>query len=498
MISLTDTILAQASAPGVSGKAILRLAGPGAFAAVDSLATKVPPRGRGWGGLAVEDLPRRRGVASQTLWIKTASESSGEHLSLPVTILSFPAPHSYTGDDILEVVVPGNPHLVQRLIRAFLAASNSEHPLRMAQPGEFTARAFLRGRLTLTQAEGVAATIAAANTQQLEGAKSLLKGRTGETYRSWADELTTLLALVEAGIDFTDQEDVVAIAPAALAARAASLRDAIRAHLGTARARENPSALPRVVLAGAPNAGKSTLFNALLGRPRAIASPTIGTTRDVLAEELDLSPDVPGAGPVLLCDVPGLDKPLPEGGVGVGEIPRGNDSSSDSAAQSHALQAIRTADLVLWCEHEHAPAPALDTLELDAARTLLVHTFADRSRIETQPAASTRSAHAPIPVCGLDGWNLPALRRAIAHHALATQTAGIAALLPRHREALTAAETGLAAALLAFDPASRALEAPESVAHHLRASLTALGELVGQISPDDVIGRVFATFCVGK
>jgi tRNA modification GTPase len=439
-----------------------------------------------------------RGVSSTTLWLESLSETTPSHVPLPVIILSFPSPNSYTGDDIIEIVVPGNPHLVQRLTRAFLAASTADQPIRTAEPGEFTARAFLRGRLTLTQAEGVAATIAAANTQQLEGAKSLLEGRTGETYRVWADELTTLLALVEAGIDFTDQEDVVAIAPAALAARATSLRDAIRAHLGTAHARENPSALPRVVLAGAPNAGKSTLFNALLGRPRAVASPTIGTTRDVLAEELDLSPEVPGAGPVLLCDVPGLDKPPPQGVVVVDKFPRANGSSSDSAAQSHALQAIRTADLVLWCEHEHAPATALDTLLLDPARTLVVHTFADRSRIEAQPAASSRSAHSPVPVCGLDGWNLPALRRAIAHHALATQTAGIAALLPRHREALTAAEAGLAAALFALDPAAHALAAPESVAHQLRASLNALGELVGQISPDDVIGRVFATFCVGK
>jgi tRNA modification GTPase len=490
MLSLTDTILAQASAPGVSGKAIVRLAGPGAFAALEGLASKAPPRGRGWGGRVPSAGFSRRGVSACTLWLD--SETSHELVPLPATVLAFPAPRSYTGDDVIEVVVPGNPHLVQRLLRACLAASTSDQPIRMAQPGEFTARAFLRGRLTLTQAEGVAATIAAASAEQLAGAKALLAGTTGEAYRAWADELTTLMALVEAGIDFTDQEDVVAIAPTALAARATALRDAIRSHLGAARARESSSALPRVVLAGAPNAGKSTLFNALLGRPRAVASPTVGTTRDVLAEELDLRRDAPGAGSVMICDVPGLDVPGTRGTT--------SSSASDAAAQVHALEAIRTADLVLWCEHLASPAPMLDALSLDPDRTLVVHTFADRSRVERrhQPGTNPRSAHAFIPVCGLDGWNLPELRRAIARHALATHSAGIASLLPRHREALVATLMSLDAGLAAFDPTRQALDAPEAVAHHLRAALTALGELVGQISPDDVIGRVFATFCVGK
>jgi tRNA modification GTPase len=345
--------------------------------------------------------------------------------------------------------------------------------VRPAQPGEFTARAFLNGRLSVDRAEGVAATIAARTNDQLIAARSLLDGTTGARYRAWADECTTLLALVEAGIDFTDQEDVVAIRPADLAARARALAADIEGQTGSRHGTEQRAALPVVALAGAPNAGKSTLFNALVGKDRAVASPTAGTTRDVLEEELDLSHDAPGASRVLLQDLAGLSV-SPAGAI-------------DAAAQRHAREAIARADAVLWCDPTGRFAEA-DAPVRDGSKPLIrVRTFAD----QPTPTGTMPEAPPALAVCALDRWNLAPLRRVIADQACTARAAGVAALLPRHRLALHNAREAL---LTSADAASR----PEVAAAHLRLALDELAQLVGAISPDDVIGRVFSLFCVGK
>lgn len=453
--SLTDTICALATPPTHAPRAVIRISGPAAFCSL-------PLAGRAGEGFISDSLRRAR---TTTLSIPNASNT--KLLELPILLLCFPAPHSYTGEHCAEICFAGNPFLAERIINALTA-----HPgVRRAQPGEFTARAFLAGRLSLAQAEGVAATIAARTSEQLAAAQSLLSGATGERYRHWADDCTTLLALVEAGIDFTDQEDVVAITAPNLSARALALAAEIDALLGTRAGAESPRTLPTVVLAGAPNAGKSTLFNALLGQDRAVASPAAGTTRDVLTEPLDLSADAPGAGTVLLQDLAGLST-SPTGAI-------------DALAQAHAREAIAHADLILWCDPtgtfpEHA-SPAR-TIQGRTPALLRVRTFGD------QPALNATDA---IPVCALDRWNLATLRRAIADHACTTRAADLATLLPRHQRALASAAEALRAA--AANAAT-----PELAATNLRSALDELAQLVGAITPDDVIGRVFATFCVGK
>ncbi|HEX2838160.1 MAG TPA: GTPase [Phycisphaerales bacterium] len=453
--SLTDTICALATPPTHAPRAIIRVSGPAAF-------SSLPLGGRAGEGLASDSLRRALVI---TLSIPNASNTA--LLELPALLLCFPAPHSYTGEHCAELCFTGNPFLAERIINALTAHSG----VRRAQPGEFTARAFLNGRLSLAQAEGVAATIAARTSEQLAAAQSLLSGVTGDRYRHWADDCTTLLALVEAGIDFTDQEDVVAITAPSLSARALALAADIDALLGARAGAESPRTLPTVVLAGAPNAGKSTLFNALLGKDRAVASPAAGTTRDVLTEPLDLSADAPGAGSVLLQDLAGLSA-SPTGAI-------------DALAQAHAREAIARADLILWCDPtgtfpEHA-SPAR-TIQGRTPALLRVRTFGD------QPALSESEA---IAVCALDRWNLATLRRAIADHACTTRSADLATLLPRHHRALASASDALRAA------AANAA-APELAATNLRSALDELAQLVGAITPDDVIGRVFATFCVGK
>ncbi len=326
-----DTIIACSTGGAHSPRALVRLSGPDVPRLARAIAGEIGPR---------------RAAAGVVRLLDSARGSNAPH-ELPVLCVRFAAPASYTGEDMLELSLPGNPTLVERVINAITAEkiggreTGSEMPatggIRRAEPGEFSARAFLHAKLTLEQAEGVAGIIAARTGEQLAAADRLLRGTTGARYRAWSDDLATLLALVEAGIDFTDQEDVVAIAPAELARRAGAIDDAIARELGPTHSRAMPGVLPVVLIVGEPNAGKSTLFNALLATRRAIESPQRGTTRDVLREELDLGTHIPGAGRVMLCDSAGLDESIAIG-------------PSESAAQSATRAAIADADVIVHCD----------------------------------------------------------------------------------------------------------------------------------------------------
>lgn len=469
-MSPADTIVAVSSAPGNGLRALIRVSGSRAFDVAIQTLHAVVPRLRGAHAVTLTIPVERSGVVQCAAWA-----------------IALPGPGSFTGQDTLELAVPANTALVERVV----AALTAQVGVRLAQPGEFTARAFLAGRMTLEQAEGVAAFIAAQHDEQLDAARDLKTGVVGAMYRAWADELTTLLALVEAGIDFTDQEDVVPIRPAKLRQRVLSLRDAVAKHLGASAGIAAQVALPRVALVGVPNAGKSTLFNALLGRERAVASARAGTTRDIIEEELDLSRDVPGAGKVVLQDLPGLSvaRDVLEGDSAVR-------TAADVAAQQAARAGVAAADALVWCDatgrfDDRAVAALLQLQGWATAKAILrVRTFGDQVRADATIDA--------ITVCAVDGWNLGSLRRAIADQACVSKAAGVAALLPRYRRSLTEASAALTRA--ADDVAEQALrlEEPETVAESLRLALTHIGELVGNISPDDVLGRVFATFCVGK
>jgi len=447
---LPGTIAAIASPPGRSARAVLRLSGPDTGAALGPLIGATPTSH----------------AAPCRLRLTPA-------LDLPCLVLWFTAPRSYTGEDAAEIQIPGNPSLAERVLGLLISTPG----VRLARPGEFTARAFLNGRLSLQQGEAVGSLIAAQNADELAAARALASGRTGELHRRWAEEITTLLALVEAGIDFTDQEGVVAIEPGALADRIAALLDAMQSHLGAAAGVEAHDTLPTVVLAGAPNAGKSTLFNTLLGRRRAVESPTAGTTRDALRETLDLSRDAAGAGPVTLIDLAGIDG--------------GAHGMVDHAAQSLARTEIARADVVVYCDPSGRFTP-LETRPREGITptpVIKVRTKADL------PAAPGAMPTGTIAVCALDGWNLRALRHALADHARGAVGASRSTMPARHARALGAARDSLQNTL-ALTPDSR--RRPELVAARLREAADAMSELVGRISADDVLGRVFSTFCVGK
>jgi tRNA modification GTPase len=476
-MSPADTIVALSTAPGKSLRALLRISGNDAVAVVSSILHYPCPTSRGLHRVVVR-LP--------------GTTSTPSPLAFAALAIVLPAPRSFTAQTTIELLVPAHTSLIENIVAALTSQTNT----RLAQPGEFTARAFLAGRLSLEQAEGIAAFIAAEHDEQLAAARDLKAGIPGKSYRLWADELTTLLALVEAGIDFTDQEDVVPIAPPKLRDRLRSLHTQIVDHMGGASGQTASSALPRVALVGLPNAGKSTLFNALLRQQRAIASPRAGTTRDIIEEELDLSRDVLGAGSITLQDLPGLSH-----ATTTNTLDASVQSAADLAAQHAARAAVQSADVLIWCD----PTGRFDTLALagqlhldtwHAAQPIIrVRTFGDHVRTE---AASDANAQAILTVCAVDGWNLSSLRRAVADQACVGKAAGIAALLPRYRRSLSEAASAISYAITDVPANATRLDEPETIAESLRLALTHIGELVGNISPDDILGRVFATFCVGK
>ena len=457
--STDDTIAAVSSPPGRAPRGLLRLAGPDAQSILTSLVGSDcadnafgNPRTLEEARLQHPDLP-----------------------NLPVLVAAFRAPHSYTTQDLAEVQTPGHPALLERLMRAALDAG-----ARTAQPGEFTFRAFTAGRIDLTQAEGIAATISATSDSQLQAATLLRAGRLGTFAGELVDTLGNQLALVEAGIDFVDQEDVVPVMPAQLDERIDSLADRVDHLLRRSRSWGALDALPRVVLVGAPSAGKSTLFNALLGRTRAVIDEAPGTTRDVLVEPLMLTAPNGQGVEAQLVDIAGLDRPA---------------AALDEQVQEAAQQAVRQADVIVHVIPAEAEASALGLALPTGAAQLTVRSKADQLAAASSSDALAVSAHT--------GANLDALRRAIAEgigDRGVSVSAEMLALQPRHEQALRAAAAHLIAARQLVHPQRehRQLEHTELIAGELRGALDQLAGLGGRLTPDDVLGRVFATFCIGK
>lgn len=456
-MSSTDTIVAVSSPPGASWRGLVRGSGPDAAAVFRALV----------GG---EALPPSHHLVTGRLRLGDTT--------LPVLAAFFAGPGTYTGQDMFELQCPGHPALLDRILHAAIA-----HGARLAEPGEFTFRAFLAGRLDLTQAEGVAATISATSDAQLAAANQLRRGQLGRFASDLVDQLATALALVEAGIDFVDQEDVVAITPADLHERLTHLHDALRDLLRHSRSWGALEGLPRVVLVGVPSAGKSTLFNALLGRVRAVTSPMPGTTRDVLAEPLKLHTPTGREVEVMLVDVAGLDVAT---------------STLDADIQAAAREAIERADLLIAVDDPTQGKQGIAQVDARGVPVLRIRAKAD---VPIPPGVTAPPCD--LAVSAQTGAGLAELRRAIAERVgeRGVSISGeMLALQPRHESALRHAleQLDIARQLVQPHTDEAMLPAPELVAGAMRSALDALAGLGGQVSPDDVIGRIFATFCVGK
>lgn len=438
-----STIIAVSSAPGQSLRGLIRLSGPESWQMVQILG-------------AVIDIPR----------CLTPTHIMFDGRKLPCLILGFRGPASYTGQDLVELQVPGNPALLDQLVHRLI-----QHGARMAEPGEFTFTAYLAGKLDLTQAEGIAATIHATSQAQLQAARLLRQGNLGIFSHKLVDELANALALVEAGIDFTDQDDVVAITPKQLVDRLTQINKQLTDLLANARSWGALEALPRVVLVGPPSVGKSTLFNALLNRQRAVTHEQAGTTRDILAEPMVLQRAEGSKVEVMLMDIAGLDDAT---------------NALDCDIQLVARQTIEQADIVIFLG-ECEPAP---------------HVIRVRPKMDL-PNMHQADVSDILPISAQTGMGLPQLKRTILAK-LGDRGVSIAAeklaLQPRHELALKQSVTAIDEALLRVEPQANqhALNDLELIAGTLRDGLDHLASLGGEMTPDDIIGRVFATFCVGK
>ena len=414
-----------------------------------------------------------RGVACGRLTL------SSQATSLPCIVISLPGPASYTGEDTVEIEAPGNPYLLELLETAVIESVTSQGGFaRTAGPGEFTARAFFNGRIGLLEAEGVAGLIAARNDEELLAAERLHTSPLALTSTALALELTHVLGMVEAGIDFTDEEGVVAMSNQDIRSSVSSIRDRLDLELFNRSGSEAPQGLPTVALVGPPNAGKSTLFNALLGDSRMIVSPEAGTTRDTPAEQCTLiSRDV------LLLDTAGIDTDV-------------SSQRSDIEKKMYAAtqRAARDADLILQCL-PWSSDPEDITISHNPSRVLRVATKLDLS-----------SHDLPSSLCGvsgLTGQGLDDLRLRIERRLQddSPVNAEVAfRLQPRHKSTLEQARQSLSEVLevLKSSPNSSAPTHPEMLAELLRTALDALASLDGGGDTEEILGIVFSNFCVGK
>ncbi len=441
-----DTIYALSTAPGRAGIAVIRLSGIAAGETLAALAGKLPP-------------PRRATVA------RLRDPASGEVIDEGV-VLFFPAPQSVTGEDVAELQVHGS----AAVIAALLKLLGARQDLRLAEPGEFTRRAFENGKLDLTAAEGIADLVAAETAAQRRQALRQLAGELGALYEGWRGRLLRALAHVEAEIDFPEEG-----LPPELGARMrneiAQLRTEIAAHLDDAHRGERLRDGVAVAIIGPPNAGKSSLMNALARRDVAITSAIAGTTRDVIEVALDL-----GGYPVMLADTAGLRPtadPIEQEGV------------------RRAMARAAAADLRLVVLDATRPAEAVALGLAPDPDTLIVANKVDLAR-EDPAWADALGAAPALRLSVTTGFGMPELLRALEAAVAARLSASGTPLLTRarHREALEVCRTALA----------RFAEAPlpELAAEDLRAATRALGRVTGRVDVEDVLDVIFREFCIGK
>jgi len=437
-----QTIFALSSGRPPSAIAIVRVSGSEAGTALKQLAGKMPS-------------PR---VATRAL----LRSSSGQPIDDAV-VLWFPGPASATGEDVAELHVHGGRAVLASLFAALSATKN----LRAAEPGEFTRRAFENGKLDLTEAEGLDDLIHADTDRQRRQALRQLKGLLGDRARNWRKEIVEAQALIEAGIDFSDEGDVPAelIAPALerIKALLAEIKEVLAAQGRTERLREGLV----VAIAGPPNVGKSTLMNQLARREVAIVSPHAGTTRDIIEVQLDLD-----GYPVTVIDTAGIREtsdPVEQEGV--------------RRARARAAEA----DLVLWLADA-------DTEGVEQSGTTPVWPVRNKIDLDGDKGKPEKSGAWEFRISAVRGDGLSDLIAAMVEFASDLFGANEGALITRERQRRLLEDT---AAALERSVAAIA-QGEELAAEDLRAAAYSLGRLLGRVDIEDILDVIFREFCIGK
>lgn len=435
-----ETIYACATAPGRSGVAVIRVSGPKAGDTHKALTGKAPETPRLMALFSFHD-PDTHAVLDRgmSVW--------------------FQSPASFTGEDVVEYHLHGG----KAVVSAFLAALAKIPACRLAEPGEFTRRAFENGKLDLTAAEAVADLIAAETEAQRAQALSQLEGGLEKIYRDWADELSRILAHQEAEIEFPDEDMPTQVAES-LKPKVRKLIDEISLHLEDNRRGERLRDGVMIAILGAPNAGKSSLLNKLSGRDAAIVSAEAGTTRDIVETHLDL-----GGYPVILSDTAGL---------------RATSQAVEAEGIRRAKIRAQDADIKVLLFDGTSAAVDAETLSLKNANAVLVSTKKDLPQKLDMPGA--------ISLSTATGEGIEALLKILTDKAAQICGDGKTPILTRerHRVLLTETKTAL----------ERALQAPlpELAAEDLRLALRTLGAITGRVHVEELLDRVFRDFCIGK
>ncbi len=457
---LDDAIAALGSAAGASSRGVIRATGP-AIGAV--LADWFLPDDAGaW---STAKLPRRHAGRLQCPGLSTP---------IPVAVHWWPTTRSYTGQPLWELHLPGSPPVLEAVLATVLTKG-----VRLARPGEFTLRSFLAGRLDLLQAEAVLGVIDAADEAGLRTALAQLAGGLSGALGTLRSDLLNLLADLEAGLDFVE-EHLEFVSRDELHRRISLAVSFVQRLRGEAQSRMQSTGRPRVVLAGLPNAGKSTLFNAILDRPTALVSPTAGTTRDFLVAPVEWD----------TCRFDLVDTAGWEDAA----------TAIESAAQAQRSDQIEQATLRVWCSPLTTEVEQLvdderfQIAQLTGGVWLRIRTKQDKivTKTDNRPAKTDDG----LCVSAQTGQGLTELKAAIVDSLRSlTATEWLGTTAARCQESLQATEMALEQALHA---AASPLYSDELLAIELREALEHLGRMTGAVYTDDVLDRIFSRFCIGK
>lgn len=452
MFSTDDTIVAVATAAGHAGVGLVRVSGPAAADVGHGLARRSAP----W--------PARRAVRASV---------AAADLTADALVTFFPGPASYTGDDVLEISAHGSPVILAAIVRQAIALG-----ARPARPGEFTLRAFLRGKLDLVQAEAVRDLVAAVSPAQVRAATSQLDGSLSAAVVAQAEALRRIETLLEASMDFPD-EGYRFIEPPEVHAALGRVGEEMTRLVAAGGRGQLVRDGARVVIAGVPNVGKSSVFNALVGADRAIVTPMAGTTRDLVSERLVIDGAL-----VVLADTAGL---------------RDGADVVEAEGVRRASRAVDTADVVIvvldGSRAVSEPERAL-LRALEGRPVIVVRNKADLPCAWTVADAPTDA----LPVSAVEGDGVAALGRAIARSVAALSGGDGEAVVvtnERHRVLLARALEYVRHAATELSASGHHLP-EEFVVADIRAALGALEEVTGRRTADELLHEIFAGFCIGK
>jgi tRNA modification GTPase len=441
-----DTIYALSSGAGMAGVAVVRISGPKARAIVKALAGSVP----------------RARVATLTRLARGATQPAIDR----GIVIWFPAPRSFTGEDVAEFHVHGG----RAVIEALFAALGSFARVRTADPGEFTRRAFGNGKFDLVEVEGLADLIEATTESQRRQALYHFEGGASRAFGLWRAEIIAILARLEAAIDFIDEPGVSDVSVAQALPRIAALQAQIAMELERGKEGQRLRTGLRVVLAGPPNAGKSSLLNQLARKDAAIVSPIAGTTRDVVEVHLNM-----GGLPVILQDTAGM---------------RGHAADPvEQMGMARTSVAVAGADLVVWIDAADADEPSPP--ETAGAQVLRIW---NKSDLGGQPLPGSGAGARMLSISCKDGSGIDELGRLIVERLRARLSVGEPSLVTRqrHRECLERMAAHLGRAVAGGrDPL-------EVVTEEIRLAAREVGRLTGHIDVENLLDEIFRDFCIGK